>query len=63
VDGDFLEFGDVVEVRGTFEEAQDVTAARAAGRTVFVIRRAVIPGAESGGFRRRNEARRDVGVS
>jgi hypothetical protein len=51
VDGDALKFGDVVELDGLAEQAQDVTTTGSTENTVLVVGRAVVPLTETGCLR------------
>lgn len=63
VNRDALQLGDVVEGDGLAQETQHVTTARPAQRPVLVVRRGLIPRAETRRLRRRLEARWVVHVA
>lgn len=56
MDCDALDFRDIVELDRLAEQAQDIAATGSAENTVLVVRGAVVPLAETGGFGRGLEA-------
>jgi hypothetical protein len=56
VNGDALNFGDIVELDRLAEQTQDVTATGSTENTVLMVGRAIVPLTETGRFRRGLEA-------